>query len=95
MRARKRNIDPVCPADRELLIEVFDGMCAYCQRNPATTMDHIVPVAKGGQSVRGNLLPACGSCNSRKYTKDLEPFLSTLTSYSDLIGEELCMLEVL
>jgi 5-methylcytosine-specific restriction protein A len=45
------------------------GRCHYCGRAtpPAElTMDHIVPVARGGRSVKGNLVPACKSCNIRK-----------------------------
>lgn len=38
--------------------------CFYCGR-PATTADHVVPTSKGGGS-RGNLVPACTPCNSRK-----------------------------
>jgi 5-methylcytosine-specific restriction endonuclease McrA len=43
--------------------------CYYCHR-PLTprevTMDHIVPVAQGGKSTPGNVVPACKSCNTLK-----------------------------
>jgi len=45
------------------------GCCHYCgQPTPAAalTMDHIVPVARGGRSVKGNVVPACKMCNTRK-----------------------------
>ncbi len=45
------------------------GVCAYCQKTVAPrelTMDHVVPVARGGRSVRGNVVPSCKECNSRK-----------------------------
>jgi 5-methylcytosine-specific restriction endonuclease McrA len=45
------------------------GRCHYCgQKTPAgeLTMDHIVPVARGGRSTKGNVVPACKSCNTRK-----------------------------
>ena len=29
-------------------------------------MDHVVPLGRGGRSVRGNVVPACKDCNSRK-----------------------------
>jgi 5-methylcytosine-specific restriction endonuclease McrA len=29
-------------------------------------MDHIVPLGRGGRSIRGNVVPACKECNSRK-----------------------------
>lgn len=45
------------------------GRCHYCGREtPATalTMDHIVPVARGGKSTKGNVVPACKDCNNKK-----------------------------
>jgi 5-methylcytosine-specific restriction endonuclease McrA len=48
---------------------VQKGLCAYCGRTVAPrelTMDHVVPVARGGRSVRGNVVASCKDCNSRK-----------------------------
>lgn len=45
------------------------GICHYCGRRfrPAElTMDHIVPIVRGGRSVAGNVVPACKECNSKK-----------------------------
>jgi 5-methylcytosine-specific restriction protein A len=45
------------------------GVCYYCGNKfkPAElTMDHLIPVARGGRSVSGNLVPACKECNSKK-----------------------------
>ncbi len=45
------------------------GICYYCGQTfkPAElTMDHLVPVVRGGKSVQGNLVPACKDCNSKK-----------------------------
>lgn len=45
------------------------GLCHYCgQKFPAAklTMDHIVPVARGGTSTKGNVVPACLKCNQEK-----------------------------
>lgn len=41
------------------------GTCAYCG-GPATTVDHIVPKAHGGDDSLVNLIAACRSCNSSK-----------------------------
>jgi 5-methylcytosine-specific restriction endonuclease McrA len=60
------------------------GVCHYC-RAPTPprelTMDHIVPLARGGKTTKGNLAPCCKSCNTRK--KQLLPmewaaYLNTL-----------------
>lgn len=45
------------------------GNCHYCGKTFAPdelTMDHLVPVVRGGKSTRGNVVPACRECNSRK-----------------------------
>ncbi len=31
-------------------------------------MDHLVPLGRGGKSVKGNLVPACKDCNNKKKT---------------------------
>ena len=40
--------------------------CAYCGRKHPTTLDHVVPRAKGGNQDRKNLIGACGACNLEK-----------------------------
>ncbi len=45
------------------------GICHYCgQPTPPAqlTMDHIVPLARGGKSTKGNVVPACKPCNTKK-----------------------------
>jgi 5-methylcytosine-specific restriction protein A len=45
------------------------GICHYCGQQvgaPALTMDHLVPLSRGGRSNKGNLVPACKDCNNRK-----------------------------
>ncbi len=45
------------------------GRCHYCgcTFKPAElTMDHLVPIVRGGRSTQGNVVPACKDCNSKK-----------------------------
>jgi len=45
------------------------AICGYCNRPTppkALTMDHIVPVSRGGKSTKGNVVPACKDCNTAK-----------------------------
>ena len=45
------------------------GKCHYCRRSfPAKglTMDHIVPIIRGGKSTKGNVVPCCKECNNKK-----------------------------
>ena len=53
---------------------IAKGLCHYCGRNTPVkelTMDHIVPLARGGKSTKGNLVTACKECNNNK--KNLLP----------------------
>jgi 5-methylcytosine-specific restriction endonuclease McrA len=46
-----------------------EGRCFYCNSevNPKElTMDHIVPIIRGGRSTKNNIVPACKDCNSKK-----------------------------
>jgi 5-methylcytosine-specific restriction enzyme A len=45
------------------------GVCYYCNKEVGRanlTMDHIVPLSRGGKSRKGNIVPACKECNNRK-----------------------------
>ncbi len=45
------------------------GECHYCRRKVGAadlTLDHVVPIARGGRSTRGNCVPCCKDCNNRK-----------------------------
>ncbi len=45
------------------------GVCHYCgEATPAKelTLDHVVPIARGGKTTKGNVVPACKDCNNRK-----------------------------
>lgn len=71
---RKRNINRT---NYKLTIEDWNEIqakynycCAYCHlpvKNP--TIDHIVPLSRGGLHEYSNLAPACGPCNKSKGPK--------------------------
>ncbi len=48
---------------------VSRGICHYCGQkfpSPQMTMDHIVPLIRGGKTTRGNVVPSCKECNRKK-----------------------------
>lgn len=55
------------------------GICHYCGKQfppQELTMDHLVPLVRGGRSTKGNLVPACKPCNDHKKHKlpfELDP----------------------
>lgn len=57
------------PAEEwEKLVAQYAGKCAYC---PADwdTVDHVIPVSRGGGHCVENVVPACRRCNSSKGNK--------------------------
>lgn len=72
--ARRRGVAKLPIEAAEGLIEWAGGQCLYCEAT-ATTWDHIVPVSAGGDTVPGNIAPACASCNARKKALDVYEFI--------------------
>ncbi|MFQ5589380.1 MAG: HNH endonuclease [Nitrospiria bacterium] len=45
------------------------GLCHYCGKKfhpTELTMDHLIPLSRGGRNNKGNVVPACKACNNRK-----------------------------
>lgn len=65
------------------------GRCHYCGGQVGSrglTMDHIVPLIRGGRSGRGNVVPACKECNNRKKSLlpvEWEEYLRRLAARED------------
>jgi 5-methylcytosine-specific restriction endonuclease McrA len=46
-----------------------EGRCYYCSKETLPgemTMDHIVPIIRGGKSAKNNVVTACKECNNKK-----------------------------
>jgi 5-methylcytosine-specific restriction protein A len=60
------------------------GICYYCGgkfKAIELTMDHLIPIVRGGRSVPGNLVAACKECNNKKkylLPTEWEEYLNTL-----------------
>jgi len=67
----------------------FNSFCPYCSEpivKNELVLDHIFPVAKGGQSTAQNTILVCFSCNSKKSDKTLRQFCKL----NQLDYEEIC-----
>ncbi len=68
------------------------GRCGYCgQPTPPRelTMDHRVPLARGGRSTKANLVAACKACNAaKKYLlpQEWEAYLARLAAAGEPEG---------
>ena len=49
--------------------KIQKGSCYYCSSEvepDQLTMDHVVPLSRGGKSRKGNIVAACKQCNNKK-----------------------------
>lgn len=74
-RKRRKETKPIPRAERERLIVMFKGRCAYCEVREWEEWEHVIPLAAGGPTKPGNIVPACGHCNSSKKDKELHAWL--------------------
>lgn len=67
-RARARSVlRTLTLAQWREIKDAYGHRCVYCRRKMKhLTMDHIIPLIKGGAHTAQNVVPACRSCNSRK-----------------------------
>ena len=67
-RQRERSAPGMNPRARDALLDRWKRQgkaCAYCPA-AADTIDHVVPLVRGGTNYEGNLVPCCKPCNSSK-----------------------------
>ena len=62
--------------------QLAKGECYYCGEQfeaSELTMDHIVPVSRGGFSKKGNIVACCKECNNeKKYLTPVDMILKQL-----------------
>ena len=73
-RGRGRSVRPLpssvrlgrpAPYDRDVVLARWRGGCCYCDA-PATELDHVRPLARGGLDVESNVVGVCAADNHAK-----------------------------
>jgi 5-methylcytosine-specific restriction endonuclease McrA len=67
-RAAKRNAF-VGQITKKEIGRLYASRCFYCGSNQKITLDHVIPISRGGSHSIGNLVPACQFCNFSKHDK--------------------------
>lgn len=62
------------------LCESRGHCCTYCGAQTKMTVDHVVPLSRGGSNHIENIAPACLSCNSRKRDRTVEEFMKMVAA---------------
>lgn len=74
----------------EQVIEFFGGhpsICVYCGAESPRRWDHLVPVRSGGETVLGNMVPACARCDDSKQDLPVEEWWESGRRYSPASGK--------
>lgn len=58
----------------DILVSIYGTTCVYCHDNPATVIDHVIPVSWKLSNHISNLRPACEWCNLHASDSVFETF---------------------
>jgi 5-methylcytosine-specific restriction protein A len=68
--------------------EIGKGICYHCEGKfpkEQLTMDHLVPIARGGKSTKSNCVVCCKECNTKKGHKlSVEMTMEEMRTRGDL-----------
>ncbi len=61
------------------VIDFFGGeiRCVYCGSQAVARWDHLIAVNRGGETVIGNMVPACSACDDSKQHHPIDEWLPT------------------
>lgn len=71
--AKAKNGGKYTLTEWDALCKKYDNKCLACGRqNIKLTVDHVIPLSKGGKNSIDNIQPLCKSCNSQKGAKQTD-----------------------
>ena len=83
-RALKKNAAGDATAiEIQARFDYHGNRCYYCGCDGKMTIEHRIPLSRGGSHHPANIVPACQTCNSSKRAKTEKEFRKMLTSVSD------------
>ena len=81
-----REREKVTPSLRYDVMRRDNFRCQICGSTASDGVklhvDHIVPVSKGGEYTKANIIPSCRSCNASKNNSDFCKWYKTKDFYS-------------
>ena len=79
-RLNKETSGTLTAYEYRVIVHAYRKKCAYCGKITRTnvsdhdpdlrTIDHVIPLSKGGEHSRTNVVPACRACNDLKGDQD-------------------------
>ena len=59
------------------LKKIYQSPCFACGSKSNQSLDHLIPLSRGGNHSVGNIITLCRSCNTQKYNKTLTEWRKT------------------
>lgn len=60
-------IDTLTEEQWQAILRAYKHRCAYCLRRAVyLQQEHVIPIARNGGNVAGNVVPSCWGCNLKK-----------------------------
>jgi 5-methylcytosine-specific restriction endonuclease McrA len=89
-RAVKAGVEvhPITVDELRGLKALYGGLCAYCRVRSGDTLDHVVPLSRGGEHSVANLVPACFRCNHSKKDLSVEEWSASDRVHNPFRGEK-------
>lgn len=69
---RSKENGKISSKDWTALLKKYGNKCLACGSVKRITMDHVVPLSKGGKHHIDNIQPLCKTCNQKKFTKIID-----------------------
>ena len=90
------SVHPLTPREWRAIVRLYAGLCAYCgkpwktKRSRKPSMDHVIPLAKGGEHRKDNVVPTCWPCNRTKGAETWIPRIP-VSPISVLVQQTTCL----
>ena len=85
-KARRRGAEgKFTPAEWRSLLDKYEHKCLWCGKTGVKlTVDHVLPVSKGGTNYIDNIQPLCDHCNKSKNARiiDFRPFGAAIMDWT-------------
>lgn len=85
-KARRRGAEgKFTPAEWRSLLDKYEHKCLWCGKTGGKlTVDHVLPVSKGGTNYIDNIQPLCDHCNKSKNARiiDFRPFGAAIMDWT-------------
>jgi 5-methylcytosine-specific restriction endonuclease McrA len=81
--------------DREIYVNkklsTQNNECVYCDTKITVNnsdLDHVIPLARGGEDIVSNYQVLCGRCNKEKHSKTHQEYVSWLSELGEITKKE-------